>query len=132
MTETTAELTVQKEKWKNRVTAVLQVFTAIAIITVFLMMYFVVVSLLKINNLTETNNDLSKLTVTISKRLEDCTTPTGDCYKNAQTSQGSAVVTLNTVTKAAVICADRPGSISESELEKCIQEEIPKLTPVKE
>lgn len=61
-----------------------------------------------------------------AERIIDCTSPTGKCFKESQERTGDVIVQLNTIAKYAAVCADRPGSITAEEMNKCITEQIRK------
>lgn len=104
----------------------IRVLVVLTACTVLLMAYFTALTLNTIGQLTEDNKRLNTLTLHNSGILIDCTTPAGKCYQRSQADTRRAVVNLNTITKAATVCADRPGAITYSEMEQCITAELAK------
>jgi hypothetical protein len=55
-----------------------------------------------------------------AQRIEDCTTPGRECFQASQERLGRTVGTINRYAIAAAYCADRPGTQTVRELERCI------------
>lgn len=55
-----------------------------------------------------------------ASRIEDCTTPGRKCFEDGQQRLGRTVGTINRYAIAAAYCADRPGTQTVPELERCI------------
>jgi hypothetical protein len=113
-------------RWESRLATWWKFLIVFGVLTIVVTTAFVIVTLAEVQRLSETNNRLNERTVQIANRLEDCTTPHGACYEDSQRRTGQAVVTLNEVTQAAVICADQPGVITRPEMESCIKMQLGK------
>lgn len=57
----------------------------------------------------------------ILKTLVDCTDPKGECSKREAAGRAEAIGGLNAIAMAAAVCADRPGSITVTELRACVE-----------
>lgn len=126
MTATHESLVHNADKWKHRFDNLLRALVVLVVIAALVTTYFTILTLTKVQTLTEQNVELNKLSVSNGELIVDCTTPGGGCYERSRQATGQAVLSLNQVTKAAVICADRPGVITTSEMESCITIEIKK------
>lgn len=56
----------------------------------------------------------------LTRQIESCTTPTGDCYKDSQKRTAGAVGDINKVVVLAAACADKPRQQTEAEIQRCI------------
>jgi hypothetical protein len=70
--------------------------------------------------LGQQNKALNEQNVRIGSRLIDCTTQGHRCYDESNARTNKVIITLNQVTKAAAVCADKPGPISETEMDDCV------------
>lgn len=112
------ELLVEEhDRWERRLSAWWKVLIAVSFVAILVTTSFVVVTLVQVQQLAQVNANLNS-------RLVDCTTPGHACYDEGQKRTGQAVVTLNEVTKAAVICADQPGVITQATMESCLNKQL--------
>ena len=70
--------------------------------------------------LAATIRDQQKVTATTNQRLIDCTTPTGECYKQGQKRTARAVSDIGKVAAYAAACADQPGRQGQAEVLECV------------
>ena len=54
--------------------------------------------------------------------IQDCTTPSGQCYQRSRAQTAGAVGSINTVTQIAVVCADQFDG--RSAIEACINDRL--------
>jgi hypothetical protein len=120
-------LEAEAVKWKRRLDATIRVLVIMMACAVGSSLYLTTVSINRVEQLTQDNKKLNKITLQNSSILIDCTTPGGKCFEQNQRRTGQVVVNLNEVTKIATICADRPGSISLEEMEACIKTELERV-----
>ena len=64
----------------------------------------------------------------IAHSIEDCITPTGNCYKNGDRRSGAAIKTINDNQKqiitVAAYCAKQPGNNTLVQIEACVNKEL--------
>ena len=123
-TEHEQELAVKATKWKQRLDATLRILVIMAVITTMVTTGFVVWSLVELQRLSKNSNELNQLTVTISERLQDCTTPGGSCYEQSRSGSSGAIRDINNITIAAAACADREGVDTVADIRKCIEDTL--------
>jgi hypothetical protein len=81
---------------------------------------FTIWSLAELQRVSDQNNEVNKLSITILERLQDCTTPGGGCYEQSREGTSGAINNINEVTVAAAACADREGVNTVTDIRKCI------------
>jgi hypothetical protein len=68
-------------------------------------------------------------TNTLTSVLVDCTTPKGDCYKNANRRQSGTVKAINEVTVIVSYCAMHKENDTEDKIRKCVDQRMPQELP---
>ena len=71
-------------------------------------------------SLAATIREQQKVTATTNERLIDCTTPSGECYKQGQKRTARAVSDIGKVAAYAAACADQAGRQGEAEVLECV------------
>ena len=68
-------------------------------------------------------------TNTLTSVLVDCTTPRGDCYKNANRRQSGTVKAINEVTIIVSYCSMQKQYDTEEKIKKCVADRMPSELP---
>jgi hypothetical protein len=122
--KTTEELEVHHAKWEVTFVILTRALVILMTIAVAITTYFTVITLTEIERISARNNELNELTVKISQRLEDCTTPSGACYQESNARTGEAIGSINQITIIAAACADQQGVATENDIRKCIEQAL--------
>lgn len=107
-------------KWKRILDNAIRILVLLSAVALCFSLYFTLVSLNRIEEIGEANNRLNKI-------MLDCTQPKGECYERSVATTAQAVVELSDVSKAATVCADKPGSLRIEEMDACIKTELAKI-----
>ena len=119
MSDEQLTLAQHTQKWESRLTFFWKLLIIFGVMTICVTTGFVVYTLTEVQRVSQVNSRLNQ-------RMIECTTPGYRCYDEGQERTGQAVVTLNEVTKAAVICADQPGVITQATMESCLKKQLGK------
>lgn len=114
-----AELVAKNAKLQAWLDRGFRLLAFVAMVAVFVTLFMILV-------LSQQNKQLNEINLQTNRRLIECTTPGYKCFSDSQKRTGKVIVNLNEATKAAVICADRPGSITEEEMNQCMLDHLAK------
>lgn len=95
------------------------VLIAITCVATILILSLIGVGMNQLSDVSENTNHFARV-------LVDCTTPNGECYKNANRNQSGAIKNINEVTVLASYCAKQPGNTTENQIRSCIESRLPK------
>lgn len=112
--------------WRHIMDTLVRILVMLIAIAVGVSLYCIVVVSYNVQQLTIQNNDLNRRNIQIGQRLIDCTTEGHTCYDQSNQRTNRVIISLNDVTKAAAVCADKPGTIGIKEMDDCIQTELSK------
>ena len=113
-TERLAKNQIRTQRLKFWMDAFIRALAILIAVTVGISLYYLV-------TLTQQNNELTQQNNRIGERLIDCTTQGHTCYDQSNARTNKVIITLNDVTKAAAVCADKPGSIKAEQMDDCIK-----------
>jgi hypothetical protein len=119
MTDEQLALARHTQTWENRLTFFWKLLIIFGVLTICATAGFVVYTLAEVQRVSQVNSRLNQ-------RMIECTTPGYRCYDDGTARTGEAVHSLNEVTKAAVICADQPGVITQATMESCLKKQLGK------
>lgn len=96
----------------------------LVIIALAFVVYFTTSTLSQVQQLSIENKTLNERTSMSAARLIDCTTPGHACYDQGNAKTAAAIDILNQATEAAVVCGDRPGTMTYGQMKACVQAQM--------
>lgn len=70
---------------------------------------------------TDQIRETQKQTASATFLIEDCTKPTGECYRRARRSSATTVHDLNRVSVYAAACASGPARRTAPQIQACVK-----------
>lgn len=119
------DLTVKQEELARRVARqelVKRIFIIVAALASVTSVVLMIMFLAAIRETQKAGDEQREQILIISKNLQSCIHPEGECYQRSLVDGQQRVDAVNDFTIAALQCVDQPGTQTVKEIEKCVKE----------